>query len=100
MNLDHGTDLAIWLDGMPINMRTHGHGQGYTDLNFIIPELIENIHYKKGSYYSDVGDFSGAGSAEIATARSADNKIALGAGDNNFYRALLTGQAAAGSGNF
>ena len=43
MNLDHGTDLAIWLDGMPVNMRTHGHGQGYADINFLIPELVEQM---------------------------------------------------------
>ncbi len=48
MNLDHGTDLAIWLDGMPINMRTHGHGQGYADINFLIPELLEQMIVKKG----------------------------------------------------
>lgn len=99
-NLDHGTDFATSVDGMPINMRTHGHGQGYTDLSFIIPELVGGIHYKKGSYYSDVGDFSGTGSANISTAKSADDKISLGAGENGFYRALLTGQAALGEGQF
>ena len=66
-NLDHGTDFATSIDGMPINMRSHGHGQGYTDLNFIIEEAIEQITYKKGSYYADVGDFSGAGTALINT---------------------------------
>ena len=63
-NLDHGTDFSTAIDGMPVNMRSHGHGQGYTDLNFIIPELIENIRYRKGPYYAEVGDFSGAGAAE------------------------------------
>ena len=61
---DHGTDLAIWLDGMPVNMPTHAHGQGYTDLNFVIPELIQTIHYRKGPYYAEVGDFGSAGAAE------------------------------------
>jgi outer membrane receptor for monomeric catechols len=64
-NLDHGTDFSTSIDGMPINMRSHGHGQGYTDLNFIIEDAIEKITYKKGSYYADVGDFSGAGTALI-----------------------------------
>ncbi|HOY23621.1 MAG TPA: Plug domain-containing protein, partial [Cellvibrio sp.] len=62
-NLDHGTDFNTSIDGMPVNMRTHGHGQGYTDLNFIIPEFIQSINYHKGPYYADVGDFSGAGAA-------------------------------------
>ncbi|AKE51494.1 TonB-dependent receptor [Kangiella geojedonensis] len=66
-NLDHGTDFATSIDGMPINMRSHGHGQGYTDLNFIIEEAVKTITYKKGAYYADVGDFSGAGTALIST---------------------------------
>ena len=66
-NLDHGTDFATWVDGMPVNMVSHGHGQGYSDLNFIIPELIESMTYLKGSYYSSVGDFASSGSASIKT---------------------------------
>lgn len=99
-NLDHGTDFATSIDGMPINMRTHGHGQGYTDLNFIIPELVGGIHYKKGPYYSDVGDFSGTGSAEISTAKTSDDKISIGIGENDFYRTLLTGQTTLAKGEF
>ena len=64
-NLDHGTDLAIELDGMPVNMPTHAHGQGYSDLNFLIPELVERVDYKKGPYYADVGDFGSAGAFNI-----------------------------------
>ncbi len=64
-NLDHGTDIAITLDGMPVNMRTHAHGQGYADLNFMIPELISGIDYSKGPYYADKGDFDTAGSVTI-----------------------------------
>ena len=59
-NLDHGTDLATFIDGMPVNNRTHGHGQGYTDINFIIPEMIESLDYKKGPYYAREGDFANA----------------------------------------
>jgi outer membrane cobalamin receptor len=55
-NLDHGTDIDITLDDMPVNMRTHGHGQGYADLNFMIPELISTLHYSKGPYFPDLGD--------------------------------------------
>jgi len=64
-NLDHGTDLAISLDGMPMNMPSHAHGQGYADLNFLIPELVERVDYKKGPYYADVGDFGSAGAFDI-----------------------------------
>ena len=63
-NLDHGTDLSIKVDGMPVNMPTHGHGQGYADINFLIPELIQSVNVRKGPYYADVGDFSSAGSVD------------------------------------
>lgn len=88
-NLDHGTDFATYIDGMPVNMRTHGHGQGYTDLNFIIPETIKKMTYKKGAYYADVGDFSGAGSAAFETSTIVDKGTAeITGGKNNFLRAV------------
>ncbi|WP_428310665.1 TonB-dependent receptor [Hydrocarboniphaga sp.] len=64
-NLDHGTDFYTEVDGLPVNMRTHGHGQGYADINFMIPELIGSLEYRKGPYYADVGDFGAAGSAKL-----------------------------------
>src|SRR5690606_27248779 len=86
-NLDHGTDFATFIDGMPLNMRTHGHGQGYTDLNPLIPELVHSIAYKKGAYYADVGDFSGAGSAEIRTmGRTDKGLIEFTWGEDNYHR--------------
>lgn len=86
-NLDHGTDFSTYIDGMPINMRTHGHGQGYTDLNFIIPEFINNIHYKKGTYYATLGDFSSAGSAEFTLKNNFDKPtLSATMGENNFQR--------------
>lgn len=89
-NLDHGTDFATSVDAMPINMRSHGHGQGYTDLNFIIPELIQDIQYRKGPYYAEVGDFSGAGAAQFSLKNSLDkSEINLTAGDFD-YRRLYT----------
>src|SRR5262249_35840123 len=57
-NLDHGTDFSVSLDGVPLNLPTHGHGQGYLDLNAITPEMIQTIEYRKGPYFADVGDFS------------------------------------------
>ena len=64
-NLDHGTDLATSVDGVPVNMPTHAHGQGYTDINFVIPELIESIDYRKGTYYAEAGNFSAAGAVNL-----------------------------------
>ena len=69
-NLDHGTDFAVHVDGMPVNLPSHGHGQGYADLNFLIPELIDHIRYRKGPYYADEGDFSAAGVAYVHLKRS------------------------------
>ena len=65
-NLDHGTDMAITVDEMPVNMRTHGHGQGYADLNFLMPETVNGMRVRKGPYYADEGDFSSAGQAHLA----------------------------------
>lgn len=91
-NLDHGTDFASFIDGMPINMRTHGHGQGYTDLNFIIPETIQKITYNKGPYNPKVGDFSGAGSATFSTLNKAlQPQISATIGEDNYQRYLLAG---------
>jgi len=91
-NLDHGTDFATSVDGMPVNMRSHGHGQGYTDLNFLIPELIGNIEFNKGSYQASSGDFAGAGSAEISTtSRDLERQVSVGAGSFGFLRALVLG---------
>jgi outer membrane receptor protein involved in Fe transport len=88
-NLDHGTDFATFIDGMPVNMRTHGHGQGYTDINFLIPELIRTIDYVKGPYHAELGDFSSAGGAKIQTFKALpDNRISAGAGENGYLRGL------------
>ncbi len=98
-NLDHGTDFAVHVDGMPINLPSHGHGQGYADLNFLIPELVEHIHYRKGPYYADEGDFSAAGAAHVHLKRSFSGNFAqLGAGSFGYRRGLFGGNLAAGSG--
>ena len=74
-NLDHGTDLATSVDGIPVNMHTHGHGQGYTDINFVIPELLDRIEYKKGTYYADEGNFSAAGAVDLKYRSSLDDTV-------------------------
>lgn len=89
-NLDHGTDFATFVDGMPVNLRSHGHGQGYTDLGFLIPELVDSLRYRKGPYAAEVGDFSSAGSAELSLLRRATGtRVQLAAGEYGYRRALL-----------
>ena len=88
-NLDHGTDFATWLDGMPINMPTHAHGHGYSDLNFLIPELVSRIDYRKGPYYADDGDFASAGSARISLLDRLPRGLAqITVGQNGYQRGL------------
>jgi outer membrane receptor protein involved in Fe transport len=88
-NLDHGTDFATFVDGVPINLPTHGHGQGYTDLNFLIPELVETVRFRKGPYYADDGDFSSVGSIRFRTARSLNSPIGvIQVGQYGYARAL------------
>ena len=74
-NLDHGTDYTVFVDGMPMNLRSHGHGQGYLDVNGLIPETVERIDYRKGPYRADLGDFSMAGASFIHTIDSLDNNF-------------------------
>jgi len=98
-NLDHGTDFATSLMSMPLNMPTHGHGQGYLDLQFLIPELIDRIQYRKGPMAADVGDFATAGSAAIDYVRSLDAPfIDLTVGADGYRRGLLAGSSRAGQG--
>ncbi|MCX7155704.1 MAG: TonB-dependent receptor [Rhodocyclales bacterium] len=99
-NLDHGTDFAASVMGMPANQPTHAHGQGYLDLHFLIPELVEHMHYRKGPYAAEAGDFATAGSASIDYVRKLDAPFAqLSIGQNSYRRGLLAGSPAAGSGN-
>jgi outer membrane receptor protein involved in Fe transport len=99
-NLDHGTDFATTLLGMPINMPTHAHGQGYSDLQFLIPELVDRLQYRKGPYAADVGDFATAGSASIDYFRKLDSSFAdLTVGSYGYRRGLVAGSPAASDGN-
>lgn len=99
-NLDHGTDFAAFVDGAPVNMRTHGHGQGYLDLNFLIPELVERIDYRKGPYFADAGDFTAAGTIRFKTMDALPFPfVEATAGSDGYYRALAAGSTAVGHGN-
>jgi outer membrane receptor protein involved in Fe transport len=98
-NLDHGTDFATTLDGMQINMRTHGHGQGWTDLNFLIPELVQRVDYYKGPYFASKGDFASAGAADLHYAHSLPKYLAhFTLGSFGYGRMLLAGSPEVGGG--
>ncbi|WP_168557587.1 TonB-dependent receptor [Novosphingobium sp. SG720] len=98
-NLDHGTDLASFIDGAPINLRSHGHGQGYSDLNFVIPELIEHIDYAKGPYNAQNGDFSAAGTMRLAMRQKLEAPfVQVTGGTYGYWRGLAAGSARLGQG--
>ena len=67
-NLDHGTDIAIFLDDMPLNLPSHAHGEGYSDMNTVIPEFVQRVDFEKGPYYANVGNFSSAANAHVLNA--------------------------------
>jgi len=91
-NLDHGTDFATYLDGMPINEVTHAHGQGYSDLNFLSPELIQKINFRKGAYSAEDGDFDTTGIARMSYANTVIKPYTdLTAGPNQYRRAFGAG---------
>ena len=89
-NLDHGTDFSTFVDGVPINFPTHAHGQGYTDLNWLIPEIVDYVHFRKGPYYADVGDFSSVGTADIHLVKTLpEGLVKVGVGQDDFYRVVV-----------
>ena len=88
-NIDHGTDLALSVAGMPVNQPTHAHGQGYADMNFLIPELVSGIQYRKGTYAADTGDFSAAGSVRVNYLNVLDNPIVRVEGGGYGYGRVL-----------
>ncbi len=86
---DHGTDLALSVDGVPVNMVSHGHGQGYADLNWIIPELVERVEVFKGPYFAQHGDFATAGAINMVTRSAAEqSSLTLSGGSFDTYRGL------------
>ncbi len=98
-NLDHGTDLAINVAGLPVNMPTHGHGQGYADSNFLIPELISGVQYKKGPYFADEGDFATAGAVNVNYLNFLDQPfVMIQGGRFDYGRVLAAASPKVGSG--
>jgi hypothetical protein len=99
-NLDHGTDFQTRIEGMPVNMASHAHGQGYTDLNFLIPELVDFIDYRLGIYHAELGDFGSAGGAEFHLMRKLDRGFAtIGAGEHGLQRMVAAGSGSIGGGD-
>src|SRR4051794_36985304 len=91
-NLDHGSDFSTTVMGMPVNVASHGHGQGYMDLNFLIPELIDSVKYRKGVYAAEDGDFSNTGSARIDYMRELKQPfVEIGLGEHRYRRLLTAG---------
>lgn len=92
-NLDHGTDLSIGVDGIPVNMRSHAHGQGYSDLNFVIPEFVDEVKYEKGTYYPEKGDFSSAGAFDMSLINKLERGFLTLEGGTDGYSRLVLGQS-------
>ncbi|MGH1421493.1 MAG: TonB-dependent receptor [Hyphomonas sp.] len=99
-NLDHGTDFAGYIDGVPLNLRSHAHMSGYLDLNFIIPELVETVSFQKGVHYAQNGDYSAAGAAYLKTYDTVEENFAeVAIDDAGDYRLLAIGDMKVGKGD-
>lgn len=98
-NLDHGTDFGLSIDDMPVNFRTHGHGQGYLDVNGLIPESVARVDYRKGPYRADTGDFGFVGSAQISTVDRVDPFATLEVGSYGYRRLVGGGSVSLGQGD-
>lgn len=85
-DLDHGTDISLWVDGMPVNMVSHAHGQGYADLHFLQPELIENVEFEKGNYNMMYGDLANAGYVAFKTKDRMPNAVGVEIGMHDYQR--------------
>lgn len=97
--LDHGTDLESTVAGIPINMVSHAHGQGYSDINWLMPELVSYVEFKKGPYYADQGDFSTAGAYNLYFRDTIEPVTSFGFGDYGYDRFFTAGSPAVGAGH-
>ena len=99
-NLDHGTDIAIFLDDMPLNLPSHAHGEGYSDMNIVIPEFVERVDFEKGPYYANAGNFSSAANAHVEFFKTLpENFVKLEGGTHTYGRAVFGASQKLGSGN-
>ena len=92
-DLDHGTDFASFVDGMPVNQGTNLHGQGYSDQTFLMPQIVGGLDYTKGPYYAANGDFSAVGSAHVHLVDALPNQISVSAGHAGRRRCVRRGHA-------
>ncbi len=97
--LDHGTDLESTVDGVPVNLPTHAHGQGYSDINWLMPEIVSYVEFKKGTYYADQGDFSTAGSYNLFYRDTIAPVTSFGEGDFGYDRLFTAGSPVLGGGH-
>ena len=99
-NLDHGTDIAIFLDDMPLNLPSHAHGEGYSDMNTVIPEFVKRVNFEKGPYYANVGDFGSAASTRMEFFKTLpQNFFKMEGGAHTYGRAVFGASQKLGSGN-
>lgn len=99
-NLDHGTDFAIFIDGMPLNLPSHAHGEGYADMNTVIPEFVKRVNYEKGPYYADVGNYGSAGSSHLEFFKTLpQNFFQVEGGMYGYGRAVFGASQKLGSGS-
>jgi hypothetical protein len=99
-NLDHGTDIAIFLDDMPLNLPSHAHGEGYSDMNTVIPEFVERVDFEKGPYYANVGNFSSAANAHVEFFKTlSQNFFKVEGGSHSYGRAVFGVSQKLGKGN-
>jgi hypothetical protein len=99
-NLDHGTDIAIFLEDMPLNLPSHAHGEGYSDMNTVIPEFVKRVDFEKGPYYANVGDFGSAASTRMEFFKALPQNFAkVESGSYTYGRAVFGASQKLGSGN-
>jgi hypothetical protein len=99
-NLDHGTDFAIFIDDMPLNLPSHAHGEGYSDMNIVIPEFVKRVNFEKGPYYADIGNYGSAGSAHVEYFRTLPQNFAkVEGGTYGYGRAVFGASQKLGSGS-
>jgi len=99
-NLDHGTDIAIFLDDMPLNLPSHAHGEGYSDMNTVIPEFVQRVDFEKGPYYANVGNFSSAANVHVEFAKTLpQNFFKMEGGTHTYGRAVFGVSQKLGAGN-
>ena len=99
-NLDHGTDIAIFIDDMPLNLPSHAHGEGYSDMNTVIPEFVERVDAEKGPYYAEVGDYGSAGNARVVYFKTLpENFVQVDGGMYQFARLVFGESHKLGKGN-